>query len=47
MIPTVKNINSRTIHSSSKIYIAGHNGLVGSALLEKFKNKGYSNLLLR
>ena len=47
MIPTVKNINSRTIHSSSKIYIAGHNGLVGSALLEKFKNNGYSNLLLR
>ena len=47
MMPTVKNINSRTIHPSSKIYIAGHNGLVGSALLEKFKNKGYSNLLLR
>ena len=47
MKPSVKNINSSIIHLSSKIYIAGHNGLVGSALLEKFKYRGYSNLLLR
>jgi GDP-L-fucose synthase len=32
---------------SSKIFIAGHNGLVGSALVRKLKEKGFSNLLLK
>ena len=31
----------------SKIYIAGHNGLVGSAILRKFHIEGYKNLILR
>ena len=31
----------------SKIYIAGHRGLVGSAIVENFKAKGYSNLIYR
>ena len=31
----------------SKIYIAGHRGLVGSAILKNLKEKGYENLLLR
>ena len=31
----------------SKIYIAGHRGLVGSAILKNLKEKGYKNLLLR
>ncbi len=30
-----------------KIYIAGHNGLVGSAILNNLKAKGYSNLILK
>jgi GDP-L-fucose synthase len=30
-----------------KIYIAGHNGMVGSAVTREFKKKGYKNLLLR
>ena len=30
---------------SSKIYIAGHNGMVGSACIRKFKSKGYYNLI--
>jgi len=30
-----------------KIYIAGHTGLVGSALLKNLQSKGYSNFLLR
>ncbi len=33
--------------TSSKIYIAGHNGLVGAALVRHLKNSGYNNLLLR
>ena len=32
---------------NSKIYIAGHRGLVGSAILENLKNKGYSNIIVR
>lgn len=31
----------------SKIFVAGHNGLVGSAIVRTLKAQGYSNLLLR
>jgi len=31
----------------AKIYIAGHNGMVGSGLLRRLKAEGYSNFLLR
>jgi GDP-L-fucose synthase len=30
-----------------KIYVAGHRGMVGSAILRKLKSEGYENLLLR
>ena len=29
------------ILKNSKIYVAGHNGLVGSAIVRKLKEKGY------
>lgn len=32
---------------SSKIYIAGHNGMVGSAILRNLKDKGFENFVLR
>jgi len=32
---------------NSKIYIAGHTGLVGSALVKYLTNKGFTNLILR
>ena len=32
---------------SSKIYIAGHRGLVGSAILRKFQSEGYQNLITK
>ena len=35
------------IYKDSKIYIAGHNGMVGSACWRLLKNKGYSNLIGR
>ena len=31
----------------SKIYLAGHRGLVGSAILRKLKQKGYENIITR
>ena len=33
------------ITQKSKIYIAGHNGLVGSAIIRKLRSKGYNNLI--
>ena len=35
------------INLKSKIYIAGHKGLIGSAILRKLKIKGYKNIIFR
>ena len=35
------------MNKDSKIYIAGHRGLVGSALVRKFQELGYDNLILK
>jgi len=35
------------VKKNSKIYIAGHRGLVGSAIVKNLKSKGYSNLIYR
>jgi GDP-L-fucose synthase len=35
------------MNKNSKIYIAGHNGMVGSAVLRKFLAEGYVNLILK
>jgi len=35
------------VDTNSKIFVAGHRGLVGSALCRSLKRQGYANLLLR
>ncbi|WP_319481200.1 GDP-L-fucose synthase [uncultured Draconibacterium sp.] len=35
------------MNKEAKIYIAGHKGLVGSAIWKNFQNKGYTNLIGR
>lgn len=35
------------MQANSKIYVAGHRGLVGSAIVRKLKAKGYNNILGR
>ncbi len=35
------------MNNSSKIYVAGHRGLVGSALIKKLKEQGYGQLLVK
>jgi len=35
------------MNKTSRIYIAGHKGLVGSAILNNLKQKGYNNFVLR
>src|SRR5260221_13242526 len=35
------------MNKESRIYVAGHNGMVGSAILRKLKSEAYRNLILR
>ena len=34
------------LSKKSKIFIAGHKGMVGSSILKKLKERGYKNLLV-
>lgn len=34
-------------YQNKKIYVAGHNGMVGSAITNELKNRGYKNLILK
>ena len=36
-----------TMNQGSKIYVAGHSGLVGSAIVRKLLDSGYKNLVVR
>lgn len=38
---------NKTMNTNSKIYIAGHNGMVGSAICRNLIGKGFSNILTR
>lgn len=35
------------MHKGSKIFVAGHRGLVGNAIVEQLKVRGYTNLILK
>jgi NAD dependent epimerase/dehydratase family. len=35
------------MEKNAKIFVAGHRGLVGSAILNNLKKKGYTNFVLR
>ncbi|RLG14986.1 MAG: GDP-L-fucose synthase [Candidatus Nanohalarchaeota archaeon] len=35
------------MNKNAKIYVAGHRGLVGSAIVRRLKSEGYNNLLLK
>ena len=37
----------RTMELNSKIFVAGHKGLVGSAIVRKLQDQGYQNILTR
>jgi len=45
--PSFKPQISNVMDKSSKIYIAGHTGLVGSAILRRLQSQDYSNFILR
>ncbi len=49
-IPTTQQLNNSTtqqINPSSKIFVAGHRGLVGSAIVKNLEKKGYNNIICR
>lgn len=33
------------MNKDSRIYVAGHNGMVGSAIVRKLKSEGYYNII--
>ena len=35
------------MNKNRKIYVAGHRGLVGSAIVKNLQSKGYTNLVYR
>ncbi len=41
------SLNYLKMKKNSKIYIAGHNGMVGSAILRKLKEEGYTNIIYK
>jgi GDP-L-fucose synthase len=40
-------MNRRMMEKDSRIFVAGHRGLVGSAIVRKLQSEGYNNLALR
>ncbi len=40
-------IESNAMRSSERIYVAGHQGMVGSAIVRRLRQGGYQNLVLR
>jgi len=45
---TIKGSDQDNIlHKSDKIYVAGHRGLVGSAVIRQLEERGFTNLLVR
>jgi len=48
LIPIFAIKNTKTsMNSESKIYVAGHRGMVGSAIVRKLQKEGFKNLVVR
>lgn len=41
------NISNKSIDKQSKVYVAGHRGMVGSAIVRQLEARGYSNIITR
>src|SRR6185369_6292081 len=41
------SVRSTIVDRADRIFVAGHNGLVGSAITRRLQSDGYRNLLLR
>src|SRR5207237_5585368 len=45
--PRAQGARPTRMNRNSRIYVAGHSGLAGSALVRRLRAKGYGNLLTR
>ena len=43
----MKKVSSLLLTPRSKIYVAGHRGMVGAAIVRKLRSAGYSNIVFR
>ena len=43
----IKTKPKKKMEKTAKIYVAGHRGLVGSAIMRCLKSKGYTNIITR
>ena len=43
----MQNRRWKILQKHSKIYVAGHNGMVGSAIVRALKNHGFSDIIVR
>ncbi len=41
------SLEEQTVEKKAKIYIAGHRGMVGSAIIRKLKNEGFANFVFK
>jgi len=46
LMPEIKRSN-QIMEKNSRIYVAGHKGMVGSAILRQLKKQGYENFILK
>ena len=48
---SVKNkifgVNTDMMEKDAKIYVAGHRGMVGSAIVRELRKQGYTNIITR
>ena len=44
---TVKGAISEMMDKNAKIYVAGHRGMVGSAIVRELERQGYTNIVTR
>lgn len=47
LLLVVSTVYSETMDRQAKIYLAGHNGLVGSNVLKKLEQEGFTNIITR
>ena len=42
-----KDSSNNMMDKNAKIYVAGHNGMVGSAIVRELRRQGYNNIVVR
>ena len=46
-VGNLENLKNQKMNKTDRIYIAGHNGMVGSAIIRELKSEGYENLITK